>query len=482
MKKLIYAFAISIILLATSVYGAGSTNFASPPDDTAYNATSWNGSRRAPTKNAVRDAIEAISPGAAAVIPSSYLDTDGTLAADSNVKVATQKATKAYADLMIPKTTFVAAGDLIYGSAAGTPAILTHPAAAYYLLATNAATTFAWLASSADVIDMLGAANDAEILSKIGAVASASVKTDNTDGSSGGVALPMIASDNHIEEATSLIGLTVGGTTTPTIDVTGIKSAATTGYMTITGPTAGNGRAMTIPDADFTVARTDAGQTFTGVNVFTAPTFTTSITPTSAGASTFGTADLEWGNAYFTDSAVIYFQADQSVTVTSAATGLTFNKPIIVADVTNDNAIQVTNNSGGRAPTASKYEIYPDTGAWKANANGTEYNIPMAGACTALTPGEAVTLTVAATNCYTDTVTDNQDQTITFSGAGYSGQEITIIFTTAGSADEVITFHATLVSSTGTLTLGTDAGKYYVIRFISNGTHWFEVSRTAVQT
>lgn len=109
--------------------------------------------------------------------------------------------------------------------------------------------------------------------------------------------------------------------------------------------------------------------------------------------------------------------------------------------------------------------------------------VKLSSAAVALTPGAAVTLTVAkGTTLYTDTVTDNEDQTITFSGAGSAGDEATIIFTTAGASDEVITFQATLVSSVGTLTLGTDAGKYYVIKFVSNGSHWFEVSRTAVQT
>jgi hypothetical protein len=155
---------------------------------------------------------------------------------------------------------------------------------------------------------------------------------------------------------------------------------------------------------------------------------------------------------------------------------------LTIDDATNNNHLAITNNAGGRAPTAAIYELYPDAGLWKANEAGTEYVFQKAGACTALTPAAGVTLTVASTNCYTDTVTDNEDQTITFSGAGYAGQEVNIIFTTAGTADEVITFHATLVSSTGTLTLGTTAARYYVVRFISNGTHWFEVSRTAVQT
>jgi len=238
----------------------------------------------------------------------------------------------------------------------------------------------------------------------------------------------------------------------------------------------------TFPAATSTLARTDAGQTFTGVNAFTAPTVATSIAPASADGATLGTDAAEFSDLYLAAGGVIYGENDQANSITSSATGWTFAKKITIADVANDNYLRVTNNSGGRAPTASVYELYPDAGAWKANANGVEYNVPMAGACTALTPGAAVALTVATTNCYTDTVTDNEDQTITFSGAGYAGQEITIIFTTAGAGDEVITFHATLVSSTGTLTLGTDAGKFYTVRFISNGTHWYEVSRTAVQT
>jgi len=123
-------------------------------------------------------------------------------------------------------------------------------------------------------------------------------------------------------------------------------------------------------------------------------------------------------------------------------------------------------------PTASRTITLP-------NKTG---EVKLSSAASALTPGAAVTLTVGLSNVYTDTVTDNEDQTITFSGAGTAGDEITIVFTTAGTADEVITFHSTLVSSVGTLTLGTAAGKFYVIRFISDGSHWYEVARTAVQT
>ena len=47
-----------------------------------------------------------------------------------------------------------------------------------------------------------------------------------------------------------------------------VKSNATTGLMQITGPAAGQTRVVTIPNANATMARTDAGQTFSGDQSF----------------------------------------------------------------------------------------------------------------------------------------------------------------------------------------------------------------------
>lgn len=47
-----------------------------------------------------------------------------------------------------------------------------------------------------------------------------------------------------------------------------IQSNATTGVLQVTGPSAGVTRVMTTPDANFTAARTDAAQTFTGTQTF----------------------------------------------------------------------------------------------------------------------------------------------------------------------------------------------------------------------
>lgn len=71
-----------------------------------------------------------------------------------------------------------------------------------------------------------------------------------------------------------------GGTGNTTGAATAVISNATTGVMQIVGPAASSTRVMTIPDANFTVARTDAAQTFTGINTFNSPV---SATPQTNG-------------------------------------------------------------------------------------------------------------------------------------------------------------------------------------------------------
>ena len=141
--------------------------------------------------------------------------------------------------------------------------------------------------------------------------------------------------------------------------------------------------------------------------------------------------------------------------VFEGATADEFETSIAVTDPTADRTITIPNKTG---------------------------QVQLASASSVLTPGAAVALTVGLSNVYTLTPNDNEDATITFSGAGTAGDEINIIISGNAAGDEVLTFHATLVSTEGTLTIGVTAARFYVIRFISNGAHWYEVSRTAVQT
>jgi hypothetical protein len=52
------------------------------------------------------------------------------------------------------------------------------------------------------------------------------------------------------------------------LTVKNIRSNATTGILQVAGPAAGTTRTMTTPNANFTAARTDAAQTFTGIQTF----------------------------------------------------------------------------------------------------------------------------------------------------------------------------------------------------------------------
>jgi hypothetical protein len=77
-----------------------------------------------------------------------------------------------------------------------------------------------------------------------------------------GASTTVITSTGSAPQWTAQSALSVG-------TASNLKSNATTGVMQITGPAAASTRVMTIPDANYTVARTDATQTFTGTQRFT---------------------------------------------------------------------------------------------------------------------------------------------------------------------------------------------------------------------
>ena len=60
----------------------------------------------------------------------------------------------------------------------------------------------------------------------------------------------------------------------------------------------------------------------------TAPTFVTSIAPTTADGATIGTAALEWSDIYLAAGGVINGENGQENKITSSATGWNFNLPI----------------------------------------------------------------------------------------------------------------------------------------------------------
>lgn len=81
---------------------------------------------------------------------------------------------------------------------------------------------------------------------KISALTSATTPLAGTE------VLPIVQSSATVKVATN------------DLTVKNVRSNATTGILQIAGPTAGATRTMTTPDANFTVARTDAANSFTG--------------------------------------------------------------------------------------------------------------------------------------------------------------------------------------------------------------------------
>jgi hypothetical protein len=88
-----------------------------------------------------------------------------------------------------------------------------------------------------------------------------------------------------------------------------LKSNATTGVMQIVGPGAGTTRVMTIPNANFTAARTDAAQNFTGNNTFDTTTLTIDASGKKVGIGT--ATPLTMFSTYDTSNAI---GASQSTT------------------------------------------------------------------------------------------------------------------------------------------------------------------------
>lgn len=116
---------------------------------------------------------------------------------------------------------------------------------------------------------------------------------------------------------TEVLPIVQGGNTVKVasddLTVKNVRSNATTGILQIAGPAAASTRIMTVPNANFTAARTDAGQTFTGVNTFTSPKVITSLD------------DIN-GNELFQFTATA--SAVNELTVANAATG---NGPAVSA-------------------------------------------------------------------------------------------------------------------------------------------------------
>lgn len=105
-----------------------------------------------------------------------------------------------------------------------------------------------------------------------GTVTAVSIATANGfSGSSSGGATPALTIVAGAITPTSVNGLTIS-TTTGTFTLTNAKTLSVTNTLTLSGT---DGTTMTFPSTSATIARTDAANTFTGVQTMTSPAITT---------------------------------------------------------------------------------------------------------------------------------------------------------------------------------------------------------------
>lgn len=123
---------------------------------------------------------------------------------------------------------------------------------------------------------------------------------------------------------------------------TGISGGGTSGTVTVTldpteldditwGAAAGTSQTWTWDTGagtDPTCVISDTGHAF-GLSVSAG----TAVNPDAADGATVGTADLEWSDLYLADGGVIYWQNDQSVSLTGSAGALTSNAELSVTKV-----------------------------------------------------------------------------------------------------------------------------------------------------
>jgi hypothetical protein len=100
------------------------------------------------------------------------------------------------------------------------------------------------------------------------------------------------------------------------------------------------------------------------------------------------------------------------------------------------------------------------------------------GTKTALTSSTSITIDSTVGNFFT--LTAGHTANINATTVGASGQPLILKVLTSGTSSFTLTFN-TNFKSTGTLATGTVDAKTFVITFISDGTNYVEVSRTAAQ-
>jgi len=147
---------------------------------------------------------------------------------------------------------------------------------------------------------------------------------------------------------------------------------------TIAGPT--TARTVTAPDANFTIARTDAANAFIGAStasswVLTSPTITTGITPTSNDGAALGSGSFMFSDLFLASGGVANWNNGSFTltggtnTLTASGSGANGNSFILPAGGTSLAPLQFTSGTDLTTPVAGAVEF--DGANFKHTANTT---------------------------------------------------------------------------------------------------------------
>lgn len=274
-----------------------------------------------------------------------------------------------------------------------------------------------------------------------------------------------------LELLTGQLGLGVGGSTAPDRLLT--RSA--TGWTFTGGTISSDGD----PGLSFTTAISRVIPGATSLSLRNNANSADNLIITDAGATTLRAGlTISASGATITGASTI--TADASALTLASVTGSTATRISFKDQSTekwlvgkeSDNRFFVWDSAN------SRYALSVRTTGITVDINGlTMTSGPVIGALSTDAFSGAITITVDGTkgNTHKIAATSNTASTLTPSAAGVAGQHMWIIITADGTGGNVITFASTFKPS-GTLT--TTASKGHTVHFISDGTNWWEVSRT----
>lgn len=338
-------------------------------------------------------------------------------------------------------------------NATTTPAI-TIIAGAITPTSTNgvSAATMAFMDATSSVQTQLNAKGS-------GTVTAVSIATANGfSGSSSGGATPALTIVAGAITPTTVNGNTF---TTGTYTLTGTagKTLTFTNSITLTGTDA---QTYTFPTTTATIARTDAGQTFTGVNTFTSPATTTSITTGSASFTAWAGATtlLTFGGTGASASTFMPSTLDASSSITGAirtSGGISAAKQLWVGTSLN---VGTTSTLTGVVTTGSDIELgnASDTTLHRVSAGLVSIegsNILTAGAAQVVTGQNKFNNIIDVNNAITAS-SNAATVPITFrlnTVTNNSAATLTITMTTASAVDGQMTIVRILDASAAAQTL-----------------------------